>query len=273
MTAMTIHPTAIVGKEVEIGNSCSIGPYAVIEGRVVLGDGTSVGPGTIITGNTVIGKGNEIHGHVNIGDLPQDVSFRGAETFVRIGDNNIFREYVTVHRGTKEGSTTIIGDNNFLMVSSHVGHNCRLGNNIILVNYVGLAGYVEIQDHAFISGLTGVHQFVRIGSYAICGFLSKINKDIPPFMMVDGNPPLVRGLNLVGLKRKGFSADRRETIKKAYTILYRSGNSISRSLEELENMQQPPGDDLKLLIDFIKGSKRGILLKSPGGAHSESKEE
>jgi UDP-N-acetylglucosamine acyltransferase len=269
---MSIHPTAIIGRGAEIGKNCAIGPYAVIDGKVTIGDDTSIGPSAVITGNTAIGRGNKIHGHVYIGNLPQDVMFTGSETYVRIGDNNIIREFVTIHRGAKEGSTTVIGDNNFIMVSCHVAHNCTLGNNIIMVNGASLAGYVEIQDHAFLSGFAGVHQFVRIGGYTICGFFSKITKDIPPFMMIDGNPAFVRGLNLVGLKRKGFSAERREAIKKAYKILYRSGNSISRSLRALEEMD-PPNDDIKTLIEFIRGSKRGILLKSPSSTSGSEAEE
>jgi UDP-N-acetylglucosamine acyltransferase len=262
---MSIHPTAIIGDEARIGRDCIIGPYAVIDGKVTIGDESSIGPSAVITGNTVIGRGNRIHGHVYIGNLPQDVAYTGSETYVRIGDNNIIREFATIHRGTKEGSATVIGDNNFLMVAAHVAHNCRLGNNIIMVNCASLGGYVEVQDHAFLSGFVAVHQFVRIGGYAICGYLSKITKDVPPFMMVDGNPALVRGLNLVGLKRKGFSAERREAIKKAYKILYRSGNSISRSLSELEKVELS-SDDVKFLVEFIKGSRRGILLKPSGYA-------
>jgi UDP-N-acetylglucosamine acyltransferase len=269
---MSIHPTAIIGENAKLGRNCTVGPYAVIDGTVTIGEDTSVGPGTVITGNTVIGKGNKIHGHVYIGNLPQDVAYTESETFVKIGDNNIIREFATIHRGTKEGSATVIGDNNFFMVASHVAHNCKIGNNIIMVNGASLAGYVEVQDHAFVSGFVGVHQFVRIGGYTICGFFSKITKDIPPYMMVDGNPASVRGLNLVGLKRKGFSTERRETIKSAFKILYRSGNSISRSLSELEKME-PPSDDIKYLVEFIRGSRRGVLLKSPDGASGSGSDE
>lgn len=212
---MSIHPTAIVDKSVEIGKNCKVGPFAVIQGKVTIDDDTTIGPSTVIMGTTSIGKGNKIHGHVYIGNLPQDVTHAGGETCVKIGDNNIIREFATIHKATKEGSTTVIGDNNYLMVASHIAHNCKLGNDIIMVNCASLGGYVEIHDHAFLGGFVIVHQFVRIGSYSICGVLTKVTKDIPPFMMIDGNPALVRGINIVGLKRKGFSTERREKVKKS----------------------------------------------------------
>jgi UDP-N-acetylglucosamine acyltransferase len=264
---MPIHETAVIDKTASIGADCDIGPYAVIQGKVVLGDRNTVGPNAVILGNTTIGSGNTIAGHAHIGGLPQDIAFGGGETCVQIGNNNIIREFATVHRGTKEGSSTIIGDNNFLMVASHVAHNCRLGNNIIIVNGASLAGYVEVNDHAFISGFVGVHQFCRIGGYSICGFFTKVTKDVPPFMIVDGNPALVVGLNLVGLKRKGFDAARREMIKRAYKVIYRRGFSVSHSLEELDKID-PTNGDIAVLTDFIKSSRRGILLKSPKSANA-----
>jgi UDP-N-acetylglucosamine acyltransferase len=264
---LPIHETAVIDKKASIGVDCDIGPHAVIQGKVVLGDRNTVGPNAVILGNTAIGSGNTIAGHVHIGGLPQDLAFGGGETYVQIGDNNIIREFTTVHRGTKEGSSTIIGDNNYLMVASHVAHNCILGNNIIMVNSASLGGYVEVNDDAFLGGFVIVHQFCRIGVYSICGVLTKVTKDVPPFMMVEGNPALVRGLNLVGLKRKGFDATRRERIKRAYKVIYRSGFSVSHSLEELEKFD-PSNGDIAVIIDFIKSSRRGILLKSPKSANA-----
>ena len=263
---MGIHPTAIIDKRAEIGANNEIGPYVVIEGNVIIGDNNYIGPGTIITGYTTIGNNNKIHGHVYIGNLPQDVAFKNSRTYVIIGNNNIIREFATIHRGTKEESKTVIGDNNFLMVASHVAHNCILGNNIVMVNAASLGGYVEVHDHAFLGGFVIVHQFCRIGSYTMSGVLTKIVKDIPPFMLVDGNPAKVRGTNIVGLRRKGFNSERREVIRKAYKILYRSGYKLSHSIEELKKLmekQEPKSkDDLKMIIDFISNSKRGIVLKS-----------
>ncbi len=257
---MSIHSTAIIDNKAEIGSNNKIGPYVIVEKGVTIGNNNAIGPGTIITGNTTIGDNNHIHGHVYIGNEPQDLTYEGAETYVKIGNNNTIREFATIHRGTKEGSGTIIGDDNYLMVAAHVAHNCKLGNGIIMVNAVSIAGYVEIFDYAYIGAFTIVHQYVRIGSYSICGMLTKPAKDVPPFMMVDGNPALVRGINAIGLKRKGFDSETRERIKWAYKILYRSGYSVPHALEEFEKYKTY--EEIKLLIDFIKNSSRGILLKS-----------
>jgi UDP-N-acetylglucosamine acyltransferase len=249
---MSIHPTAIVDRKAEIGKNNKIGPYAVIESGVVMGDNNNIGPATIVTGNTIIGNNNDIHGHVYLGNVPQDLSYKGGKSYVKIGDNNIIREFTTIHRGTEEGSSTELGDNNYLMVATHLGHNVKVYNHVIMVNAVSLAGFVEIFDHAYVGAFTIVHQFVRIGSYSICGMLSKPAKDVPPFMMVDGNPALVRGINVLGLRRKDFSAERRERIKWAYKTLYRSGFNVSHSLSELKKYED--SEDMKLLIDFIENS-------------------
>ncbi len=262
---MAIHPTAVIDRKAEIGDNNEIGPYVVIDANVKIGNNNWIGPGTIITGFTTIGNNNKIHGNVYIGNLPQDVAFQNVRSFVRIGSNNIIREYATVHRGTKEDSETIIGDNNFLMVATHVAHNCKLGNNIVMVNSASLGGYVEVHDYAFLGGFVIVHQFCRIGSYTMSGILTKIVKDVPPFMLVDGNPARVRGINVVGLRRRGFSSERRNVIRNAFKIIYRSGYNLKHSLELLGNLidEYPDyGEDIKLIIDFINNSKRGIILKS-----------
>jgi len=258
---MAIHSSAVIDGRATIGENNEIGPHVIIDGPVVIGNDNTIGPSTIITGNTIIGDSNHISGHVYIGNLPQDLSYKGAVSYVKIGKGNTLREFTNIHRGTKEESSTTIGDNNYLMVSTHIAHNCRLGNSIIMVNGASLGGYVEVQDHAFLSAYVIVHQFVRIGSYCICGILSKIVKDVPPYMIVDGNPSLVRGVNVVGLKRKGFDAARRERIRTAYKILYRYDYSIPHALEELKKINDE--HDIRELIDFIARSKRGILLKSP----------
>jgi len=258
---MPIHSTAVIDSKVKMGRNNDIGPYVVIEGDVIIGDNNWIGPGTIITGWTSIGNNNQIHGHVYIGNLPQDLAFEGGKTFVRIGDNNVIREFTTIHRGTKDQSTTVIGNNNYLMVGSHVAHNCTIGNNVIMVNCASLGGYVEVHDHAFVGGFVIVHQFTRIGGYSICGILTKVTKDVPPFMMVEGNPATVRGLNLVGLKRKGFDSQRRAILSRAYKILYRKGYSIPHALVELKKLGN--NQDINYLIDFIQQSKRGIIYKIP----------
>jgi len=261
ISSMDIHSTAVIDTNAVIGENNVIGPHVVIEGPVRIGNDNRIGPGTIITGYTEIGDNNEISGQVYIGNNPQDVTFQGGETYVKIGNNNIIREFVNIHRGTKPSTSTVIGNQNFLMVGVHIAHNCLIGSNIIMVNGASLGGYCEVYDHAFLSAYVIVHQFTRIGHYSICGILTKVTKDIPPFMMVDGNPSLVRGINLVGLKRKGFDASRRESIRTAYKILYRKGYSLTHALQELKLMGD--SDDISLLIDFIESSKRGILLKAP----------
>jgi len=264
---MSIHRTALIDKNAEIGEANTIGPYVVLEGHVKIGDNNTIGPGTIITGNTVIGSENFIHGHVYIGNTPQDISYNGSDTKVIIGNKNILREFTNIHRGTKKGTATVIGDNNYFMVSSHIAHNCKIGNNIFMVNGASLGGYCEVHDYAFLSAYVIVHQFVRVGSYSICGILTKVTQDILPFMMIDGNPARVIGLNLIGLKRNGFSAERRQVIKKAYTLIYRSGLCIKKSLAELKRYLNDPSEsqseDLQVLIDFIENSQRGLLLRSP----------
>jgi UDP-N-acetylglucosamine acyltransferase len=271
---MAIHKTAVIDKKAEIGKNNDIGPYAIIEGPVHIGDNNRIGPGAIVMGTTVIGSNNQIHGYAYIGNEPQDITFKNVESRVIIGDNNIIREFVTIHRGTESGTATIIGNNNFLLATAHVAHNCKLGNNIVMVNTACVGGYGEIQDNAFISFGVGIHQFTRVGSYAVVGAITRVNKDIPPFMMVVGYPPVARGLNIVGLRRGGFSLDRREMLKRAYKQIYRSGNNLKNSLAELENLQQTTEDplqiqDLKTLMDFIRSSKRGILLKSLKNTESQ----
>ena len=257
---MSIHPTAVIHPKAEIGNNNKIGPYVIVEGGVIMGDNNSIGPGTIIAGNTIIGNGNNIHGSVYLGNTPQDLAFKGGKTYVKIGDNNIIREFSTIHRGTEEGTSTVLGNNNYLMVATHLGHNARVGNHVIMVNAASLGGFAEVFDHAFVGAFTIVHQFVRIGSYSVCGMLTKLVKDVPTFMMADGNPALIRGTNVVGLKRKGFNSERRERIKWAYKILYKSGYSVSHSISEFKKYTS--SDDINLLINFINTSKRGIILKS-----------
>jgi UDP-N-acetylglucosamine acyltransferase len=267
---MSIHSTAVIDAAATIGKGNTIGPHVVIQGPVIIGNDNRIGPGAIITGNTEIGDGNEISGHAYIGNDPQDVSFGGGDTYVKIGNNNIIREFANIHRGTKPGTCTVIGDNNFLMVGVHVAHNCLVGNNVIMVNGAAIGGYCEVHDHAFLSAFVIVHQFTRIGSYTICGILAKITKDVPPFMMVAGNPSTVRGLNLVGLRRKGFDQGRRQTLRAAYKIIYRKGYSLSHALSELRLMTD--SEDVQQLIRFIESSKRGILLKSPDSPVSDMEE-
>jgi UDP-N-acetylglucosamine acyltransferase len=253
-----IHETAIVHPNTKMGNNVVIGPYAVIGENVEIGDNCIIGPQVSIEGWTTIGDGNHFYHGATIGCEPQDLKFKGERSFLFIGDNNIFRENVTISRGTEGGGgETRIGNNNMFQAYSHVAHDCQLGNNIILGNCSGLAGHVTIEDRVIISGLSGVHQFCKIGKMAMIGFLTKVVKDIPPFVLVDGNPAKVSGINVVGLRRNGMDAEVRDEIKKAYRILYRSNLTINQAIEQMD--QELRGtSEIDHFIRFLRNAERGI---------------
>ncbi|MGB9823641.1 MAG: acyl-ACP--UDP-N-acetylglucosamine O-acyltransferase [Candidatus Hydrothermia bacterium] len=256
-----IHPTAILEGNVSIGDDCEIGPFAVIKGNVSIGNRTVIESHVRIEGNVSIGENNRIYSFAYIGGSPQDVSYKGEESYVKIGNNNIIREYVTIHRATGQGNVTLIGDNNFIMAYAHLAHNVKVGSFCIIVNAAQLAGYVEVHDHAFVSGLVGVHQFTRIGAYAIVGGGVKLTQDAPPFMMVAREPARVMGLNIVGLRRKNFDPERIKILKSAFNILYRRGLTIPSAVDAIK-AELPLNDDIKYLLEFLTTSKRGILRRS-----------
>ena len=253
---MSIHPTAVIDPKAEIESDVEIGPYVVSEGPVKIERGTRVMTHAYLTGWTEIGEGNEIHPGVVLGDAPQDKAYKGEETYLRIGAHNIFREYVQVHRGTAPGSSTTIGNENFLMACSHVGHNCKLGDQVVLANNALLGGYVEVGNNVFISGNCVVHQFVRIGDYALMRGLSGTSRDVPPYAIVDWQHT-VRGVNVVGLKRAGFDDQRIRQIREAFRVLFRKGRNLSLAIKEIENSASS-SEDVSGLLDFIKSSKRGV---------------
>lgn len=255
---MSIHPTAVIDSKAEIDSDVEIGPYAVIDGPVKIKRGTRVMAHAYLTGWTEIGAGNEIHPGAVLGEAPQDKSYKGQETYLRIGDRNIIREYTQIHRGTAAESATVIGNDNFLMATSHIGHNCKLGDNIILANGALLAGYVEIGNNVFISGNCVVHQFVKIGDYALMRGLSGTSRDVPPYAIVDWQHT-VRGVNVVGLKRAGFDEKRIRRIRAAYRILFRKGRNLALAVKEVEESGRANGDVLALL-EFIRVSKRGVCF-------------
>ena len=252
-----IHKTAIIDGNVTLGENVNIGPYAYLSGEIQIGKDTEIGHCVRIEGNVKIGNANKIYHSAYIGAIPQDVSYSGDVSFVKIGDNNLIREFVQIHRGTKEGSTTEVGSNCFLMGGVHLAHNVEVGDNVTIVNNSMLAGYVQIDDFAFISGLCGFHQFVHVGKYAMIGGLSRINKDCLPFMIIEGNPPKVAGINAVGLRRNEFSSERRQFIKEAYRILFKSGKNVSQALEDLISFKD--NRDIEEIINFVKSSERGII--------------
>jgi len=232
-----------------------IGPNVVIEDEVRIHSNVKIMSGACIFKGTEIGSGTVIHPGAVIGNDPQDLAFKGGESFTKIGENNVIRENVSIHKGTKEGSSTIIGNNNYLMVQCHLGHNCKIGNNSIIAPGALLAGHVEVGDRVFISGNVVFHQFCRVGKLAMVGGFTGVNKDVPPYMNVRG-PSALRGVNLVGLRRAGFSREKIEEIRDAYKILFLSGNMQEKALGILE--ERFSSEEIRILIDFIRSTKRGI---------------
>ncbi|MBI3329143.1 MAG: acyl-ACP--UDP-N-acetylglucosamine O-acyltransferase [Nitrospinae bacterium] len=254
---MNIHPTASVHPKAQLGDGVSVGPYAVIGEHVCIGAGTTISPHAVLEGWTTVGNACEIGAGAVLGGPPQDLKYRGQRSFLRIGDHTHIREYVTIHRSAEEDGTTVIGAHNFLMAYTHVAHDCKLGDHVVLVNYAGLSGYVEVEDRAFISGHTAVHQFVRIGYLALVSGCSRVVKDIPPFMLAEGNPTRIRGLNVVGMRRLGIGPAARTKLRQAFRLLYRSGLNTSQALQQIRQARFT-GGEVQRVITFIEGSKRGI---------------
>lgn len=255
---MSIHATAVIDSRAEIHPEAEIGPYVVVEGPVKIGRGTRVMPHATLMGHMEIGEANEIHPGVVLGDAPQDTAYQGEVSYLKIGSGNIIREYVQIHRGTKPGSSTVVGDQNFLMVGAHVGHNCSLGNQIVMANGALLGGYVEVSDQVFISAHCLVHQFVRVGTLSLMRGLSGTSRDVPPYSILDWQHT-VRGVNVVGLKRAGFDDKRIREIRKAFRMLFRKGRNLTLAVKEVEEKSELSADVVALL-EFIKSSKRGVCL-------------
>ncbi|MEO0078963.1 MAG: acyl-ACP--UDP-N-acetylglucosamine O-acyltransferase [candidate division WOR-3 bacterium] len=245
---VAVHTSALIGPEVEFGPGTEVGPFCRFEGRVSVGARCWFAPGVIV------------------GSRPMDYKYRGETTEVRIGTNNQFFEYATVHRSCGEGTSTVIGDNNMVMAYVHIAHNCRIGSGCVLTNGVQLAGHVEVGDGANIGGLAGVHQFCRIGKLAMVGACSYVSKDIPPFVLAAGNPCRVRGLNTVGLKRAGFSSEELAALRHAFRLVYRSGLNLTQALARIESEllagHEPGRQHVAVLAGFLGSSCRGIELRS-----------
>ncbi len=257
---MDLHPSAVVAPDAKIGPGNAIGPFVVIEEDVIIGGGNWIGAHAVIKRGTRIGDGNAIHEHAVIGGTPQDYKFKGASSTVQIGDRNVIREGVTVHRGSREGAGTFIGDDNMLMVYAHVAHDCRVGNGVIMANNVALAGEVEIEDKVFLSGGVVVHQFTKLGRLAMIGGNSKITQDVLPFFVTDGVPPRVRGINVVGLTRAGHSREEIRMLKEAYRILLASGLRLEAATGKIQKIGSPCTDHL---ADFLlRAGPRGIHRKT-----------
>lgn len=253
----SIHPTAIVSKKAELGAGVQVGPYSLIDDHVVIGQGTKIAAHCVFTGNTRIGKLCEFYTGAVVGSNPQDLKYKGEKSFLEIGENNIIREYCTLNPGTKEGGKTVVGSNNLIMAYSHVAHDCNVGNQCIIANAGTLAGHVTIEDGVVVGGMSAIHQFVRVGRLSIIGGCSKVVQDVPPFSTCDGHPALVYGLNLVGLRRNGFSRESIEELKRVFKILFHSGLVIKNAVSKLEE-EGLHASEVAYLLNFIKTTRRGI---------------
>lgn len=258
MSDVQIHPTAIVDPGVELGGGTTVGPYCIIGPDVSLGENCWLQHHVTLVGPMQAGAGNKFYAYCSIGQQTQDLKYKGEPTYLEIGDRNTFREFVTVNRSTTgEGKTKIGSGGNFLAYS-HIGHDCTVGDDVVFSNNGTLAGHVRVGDHAVMGGLTAVHQFCRIGRYAITGGCSKIVQDVPPFMIADGNPAEVRGVNLIGMERSAFPAEAVKAIKEAYRLIYRSKYNTRQAVEAMQK-ELAPRDEISQIIEFIQQSERGII--------------
>jgi UDP-N-acetylglucosamine acyltransferase len=252
-----IHPTAAVHPKAEIGVDCFIGPYCVIGPHVTLGAGCRLHSHVVIDGYTRLGEGNEIFPFASIGLQTQDLKWKGGVTWTEIGDHNTFRECVTVNSATAEGEITSVGSNNHILAYSHIAHNVRMGNGVIMSNVATLAGHIVVEDFAVVGGLAAVHQFCRIGKMSIIGGCSKVVQDVPPFMLVDGNPGATRTVNKVGLERHGVPEATQKALRQAFKLLFRAGLTIPNALARIEK-ELPKLGEIRHLVQFVRTSERGI---------------
>jgi len=252
-----IHPNAVIQEGARIGEGCRIGPYCVIGPNVILGTGCELHSHVVIDGHTEIGSENTFYPFASIGLRTQDLKWGGGTTWTRVGSNNTFREYVTVHSATADGDATVIGSHNNLLAYTHVAHDCQLGDHIIMSNVGTLAGHVIVEDRAIVGGLAAVHQFCRIGTMSIIGGCSKVVQDVPPYMMADGNPAATRTLNKEGLKRNGVNEDTQKSMRQAYRILFRSEQTFTNAVKQVR-ADVATSPELEHLLAFIESSERGI---------------
>lgn len=258
----TLHPTAIVESGAELGEGVEVGAYAYVGARVVLGPGTKLHHHASVEGNTVIGSRCEIFPYACIGGKTQDLKFKGGNPGSRIGDRNVFREYVTVHSATLDGDFTRVGSDNVFLGSTHIAHDCVLGSHIVASNGAMLAGHVVVEDHVIIGGYGGIHQFCRLGAFAMLSATAKLVHDLPPFFIADGTPAEVRAINRIGLERNGFTSHQLDRVKQVYRILYREGLNRSQALEKLVSHADAGSDEFQRVLTFAQKSERGL---APGG--------
>ena len=254
-----IHATAIIHPGAELAEEVEIGPYAVIGAHVKIGKGTKVGPHAVVEGWTTIGEYNQIFQLASVGAIPQDLKYKGEETYLKIGDRNIIREFATINLGTVTGDgETTIGNDNLFMAYAHVAHDCTVGSNAVFANCAALGGHVEIGDWVILGGLTAVHQFTKVGAHAFLAGGAIVTRDVPPYVMVAGNPAVPHAVNTEGLKRRGFDAAQIRGIREAYRVLYRSELRLSEALERLEALGAGR-PEVRLFVEFLRRSERSIV--------------
>jgi UDP-N-acetylglucosamine acyltransferase len=258
VSSVKIHPTAIVDPKARLGEGVVVGPYSVIDAHVTLGMGTEIGAHCVITGHTVMGKKNRVFTGAVIGSEPQDVKYHGEETYLEIGDENIIREYVTLNPGTGEGTKTVIGNDNWIMIQAHLGHNVVLGNHVKLANGVMVGGHAVIEDYATVGGGTPIHQFVRIGRHAMIGGGLRVAQDVVPYMIAGEEPLKIFGLNQIGLERREVPKETIETLKKAHKVIFRNNLTLKEAIQALST-DFPPMEEIKNIIEFLNASSRGIV--------------
>jgi UDP-N-acetylglucosamine acyltransferase len=260
MSGLQIHPTAIVDPGAEIGEGTTVGPYCVIGAQVVVGKNCWLQNHVTLAGPSHIGAGNKFYAYCSIGQQTQDLKYKGEPTYLEIGDENTFREFVTINRSTTSEGKTRVGHRGNFLAYSHIGHDCTVGDEVVFSNNGTLAGHVQVGDNAVMGGLTAVHQFCRVGRFAITGGCSKIVQDVPPFMIADGNPAEIRGINLVGLERKGFPPETVKLIKEAFRLLFRSKYNTRQAIEAIRK-ELPVTEEITQIVEFIEQTERGIIRR------------
>jgi UDP-N-acetylglucosamine acyltransferase len=259
MTASRIHPTAIIAPDADIAADVEIGAFAIVGEGCTIEAGCVIAPRATLERNVTLGRSVKVGICTVLGGAPQDLKYAGEETSVEIGDGTVIREYVTVNRGTAHSFKTTVGENCLLMSYVHIGHDCRIGNSVILSNVVQLAGHVTIEDKAIISGMSAVHQFARIGRHSFIGGMSRVSKDIPPFLKAVGNPVKLYGLNTIGLQRSGMDEETIRELKRAYRLLFRSDLNVTQAIERAQTEIEPL-PEVKELIRFVEASERGVVI-------------
>jgi UDP-N-acetylglucosamine acyltransferase len=257
--ASNIHPTAIVETGAQLGADVTLGAYSFVGRETTIGDGTILHHHATVEGYTFVGQQCEIYPFTCIGTKTQDLKYKGGRPGTRIGDRNVFREYVSIHSATNDGEFTTLGNDNLLLAYCHVAHDCQIGNHLIASNSVGLAGHVIVDDHVTLGAKCGVHQFCRIGAHVMVGAMSKLVQDVPPFLIADGNPAIARSINKIGLERHGFTPERLDAIKHAFRLFYRAGLNRTQALDAMNSHALASTEEFKAFLKFVTASDRGLV--------------